>query len=326
MNASTYPQFPSSSGQHIAQRKNHVLRNLSLILLVQILVTIGLFIYQRNLQPEVEATALLDFNIDTIDKWIISDASNKVVLTKSSNGWQLPNLHLLPVDSQKLDDLLDKLKGTKLTWPATTTEASHERFEVTDTRFQRRLEFFAGDKKLGDIFLGGSPGFKKVYLRRAGDKEVFAVELSSFEFTVVNKDWLDRALLVAKQPVEIHGVDFTLIKEGENWRFADGIFAKVDASKVNALTEAIGGFTVQDVNADKLEGEKTSISVKTLAGEWQYEFVKTTAGYVVKRNDRDLYFNISAYEYERLAQIKKQDLVLSEASQSNNANSATSSK
>lgn len=317
MNASTYPQFTPSSGHEIAQRRNYLLRNLLVIFVVQVLVTLGIYVYQRNAQPDMEAKALLDFNMDNIDKWIISDANNKVMLTKSEHGWQLPDLHQLPVDSQKFDNLVDNLKGTRLTWPATTTEASHERFEVAEIKFQRRLEFFSGDKKVGDIFLGTSPGFKKVHLRRAEDNEVYAVELSTFEFSTINKDWLNTSLLTAKQPEKIIGADYQLEKNGENWRLAGDASADVDSSKVNALVEAISGFTVQDLYTGTPQGERVKISVKTPTAEWQYEFIKAGSDYFVKRNDRDLYFKVSADEYERLAQIKKQDLLA--VQQSNNA-------
>lgn len=309
MNVSIQPQFTPVSGEKASRPQNYWSRNLLLLLVVQVLLAIGIYAYQRNAQPQLDARALLDFNLDNVDKLVISDASNSATLAKSADAWQLAELHQLPVETQKLDGLLDKLNGTRLTWPVTTTESSHERFEVTDGKFQRRVGFFTGDKKLGEIFLGTSPGFKKVHLRRAGEKAVYAVELSSFEFSTTDKDWLETELLAAKQPRQIRGSDYQLQQEGDNWRFADDASAKVDNNKARALVDALSGFMVQEVAVGKPEGEAIRLEVNTAAGEWQYEFIKADDDYFVRRNDRDLFFKVSAYEFERIAQIKKADLL-----------------
>ncbi|ACE85583.1 DUF4340 domain-containing protein [Cellvibrio japonicus] len=309
MNASIQPQSTPVYRENVITTKHGWSRQLLLLLVVQVLLVIGIYAYQHQAQPQLEAQALLDMNIDSVDKWVISDASNSVTLVKSANVWQLPELHQLPVEAQKLDSLLDKLKGTKLTWPVATTESSHERFEVAESKFQRRISLFAGDKKLGDIFFGTSPGFKKVHLRRAGEKAVYAVELSSFEFSTTDKDWLETELLAAKQPRQIRGSDYQLQQEGDNWRFADDASAKVDNNKARALVDALSGFMVQEVAVGKPEGEAIRLEVNTAAGEWQYEFIKAGDDYFVRRNDRDLFFKVSAYEFERIAQIKKADLL-----------------
>ena len=308
MNSSTYPQFPAN-GAKLERRTNTLPRNLLLLLMVQVVLAFVIYTYQRNAQPQAEAKALADFNFQKIDKWLISDASNQVTLIKSGANWQLPDLHQLPVDAEKLEGLVEKLKGTKLTWPVATTESSHERFDVAENKFQRRLEFFEGDKKAGEIFLGTSPGFKKVHLRRAGDKDVYAVELSTFEFATVTKDWLDAQLLTVKQPLQIRAADYFVQQDGDNWRFVDDAEAKVDKAKITPVVDAITGFSVQEVATSKPEGESTHLTVRTAVAEWQYEFIKSGENYYVKRNDREQYFKISSVDYERIVQPKKQDLI-----------------
>lgn len=335
MNASTYPQFiVGNNGKQTVSPLNNLLRLLLLFLIIQILVGIAIYAYHRVAQPEAEANALLDFNSEAIDKLIIHDVNNKVILTRSAGGWQLPDLHQLPVDSAKLDDLLDKLRGTKLTWPVTTTESSHARFEVVENKFQRRVEFFTGDKKAGDIFLGNSPGFKKIHLRRANEKEVYAVELSGFDFATTSKDWLNSGLLAVKQPLRIRGADYDLQQDSgllqstnespqksqeqflegltspqQNWRLTQDAAASVNNSALTRLLSALSGLSVQEPITNRPDGERVNLDVKTAEGEWRYEFVKTGADYSVKRSDRDIYFKISAAEYENIARVKKQDLI-----------------
>ncbi len=311
MNSSTYPHFSGTGSAQTLRRKNAWPRNLFILLVLQLVVAIAIYSYQRNAQPQVEAKPLIDFSFDKVDKWLVSDANAQVTLVKSGSTWQLPDLHQLPVDAQKLDGLVEKLKGTTLTWPVATTESSHERFDVAENKFQRRVEFFEGDKKTGEIFLGTSPGFKKVHLRRAGDKDVYAVELSSFEFASVTKDWLDSALLAAKQPVQIRGADYQVQQDGDNWRFVDDATTSLDKAKITAVVDGIAGLAVQDVAAQTLEGQKESITVKTAEAEWQYDFIKAGEDYFVKRSDRDQFFKISKADYDRIVLPKKQDLIAS---------------
>ena len=57
------------------------------------------------------------------------------------------------------------------------------------------------------------------------------------------------------------------------------------------------------------QGETTRVTVESAAGEFQYDFVKAESDYFVKRNDRDIYFKLSQYEFERVAVRTKADLV-----------------
>ena len=204
-------QLASASPLNLWQKR------LTILLIVQVLLVIGLLAYQQNSRVQVNAQPLLSVGIADIDRMVIQDASNKATLQKTGDQWQLPELQQLPVDKQKLDDILQKLDGTKLSWPVTTTASSHERFEVSDSKFQRHIELFQGDSKKAELWLGTSPGFKKIHLRRAGEEQVYAVELTSFEFASEAKDWLplaslqDRAIYYAQR---IPDIDLSLIEHG----------------------------------------------------------------------------------------------------------------
>ncbi|WP_331346459.1 DUF4340 domain-containing protein [Cellvibrio sp. UBA7661] len=288
-------------------------QRLTLILFVQLLLIVGIFAYKKNTQLNVDAQPLLGTAISEVDRIIIRDANSSVVLQKSASGWQLPELQQLPVDQQKLDDILQKLEGTKLTWPVTTTPVSHERFEVTDNKFQRRIELFIGDTKKADILLGSSPGFKKVHLRKESDDNVYAVELTTFEFATNATEWLQKSLLAVKDPTMIKAADYHLQKNGDQWSFvvpADSTSEKIAAEKLNELTNAVANLQIQTAEVQAPEGgERTTIVVASSAGEFTFEFVKAGDAFFVKRNDNNRYFKISQYEYERIANIKKAALV-----------------
>ncbi|WP_331350681.1 DUF4340 domain-containing protein [Cellvibrio sp. UBA7671] len=298
-------------------------RRLTILLIAQVLLILGVFAYQENSRVQFDAQFLLAIKSADIDRMVIQDASNKVTLQKNGSQWQLPELHQLPVDKQKLDEILQKLDGTKLTWPVTTTASSHERFEVSGTKFQRRIELFQGDAKKADLWLGSTPGFKKIHLRREGENQVYAVELTAFEFATASNDWLKSDLLAVKDVTSIKASDYELQKNGEAWTFVatthDANTQKVNATKVTELMNAIGNLQVQEVVAQVPQGETTKLSAKSAAGEFNFEFTKAGGGNFVKRSDRDLYFKLSQTEFERIANVNKGALLASESTSSNTA-------
>lgn len=301
-------------------------RRLTILFVAQVLLILGVFAYQQHSRVQVDAQPLLAIKTADIDRVVIHDVDNKTTLQKTGGEWQLPELQLLPVDKQKLEDVLQKLEGTKLTWPVTTTASSHERFEVADSKFQRRIELFQGETKKADLWLGSSPGFKKIHLRRGGENQVYAVELASFEFATVTNDWLQKDLLAVKDANSIKAVDYELQKTGDIWNFAatnqDSSIQKVDAAKITELVSAFSNLHVQEVVSQVPQGETTNVSVKSAAGEFQYDFIKAESECFVKRNDRDIYFKLSQYEFERIVKQTKADLVAAAQAETNNNNPA----
>lgn len=288
-------------------------KRLTVLLVLQVLLMIGVFAYQQNSRIQIDAQPLLGIITSDIDRIVIQDPSNKVSLQKSGNTWQLPELLQLPVDTQKLDDLLQKLDGTKLTWPVTTTASSHERFEVAEAKFQRRIELFQGENKKADIWLGTSPGFKKIHLRREGENQVYAVELTAFEFALEAKDWLQTDLLAVKDPAAVKGADYQLQKTGNDWSFVGFDSAdsteKVNAAKATELANAFASLQVQEPVSVAPQSEVIQAIVKSADGEFEYDFIKADSNYFVKRNDRDVYFKLSQSEFERITAINKAVLI-----------------
>lgn len=292
-------------------------QRLTVLFIAQLLLILGVFAYQQHSRVQVDVQPLLAINASEVDRVVIQDADNKVVLQKSGMKWQLPDLYQLPVDQQKLDEILQKLEGTTLTWPVTTTARSHERFEVTNSKYQRRIELFKGDTKKADFWLGNTPGFKKIHLRREGEDQVYAVELSAFEFATATNDWLQKGLLAVKDANSIKAADFELQKASDTWNFVAAIpksdTEKVDEAKAMELAKAFSNLQVQEVATQVPEGESTKVSIKSAAGEFEYDFIKTESDYFVKRNDRDTYFRLSQYEFDRIAKPTKADLVAAQS-------------
>lgn len=274
-------------------------QRLWLLLFVQVLLVVGVYAYQKNSASAPEAVPLLPVSTNVINRIEIADSSSSLALEKTANRWQISQASL-PVENEKMTALLDKLGAMRLTWPVANTAASHERFEVGDEKFQHKLRLYEGDKLQAEFYLGSSPGFKKVHLRRAGDNQVYSVALSTIDAGTQVDNWLDKSLLAAKNLTNIKGSDYELQKQGENWLLQNDADTRLDAAKITALVNALGSMQVESV-AQPPKGEVVSLAVKSSDDNWQYEFIKTDAGHFVKRNDREQYFSLSQYEFERIA-------------------------
>ncbi len=282
-------------------------QRLWLLLFIQVLLVVGVYAYQKNSASAPAAVPLLPVSTNLINRLDITDNSTNVQLDKTANRWQLSQSSL-PVDNEKITALLDKLAALRLTWPVANTSSSHERFEVSEEKFQRKLSLYEDDKLQAEFYLGSSPGFKKVHLRRAGDNQVYSVALSASDASTQVDDWLNKSLLGTKNLTNIKGSDYELQKQGENWSLQNDTDTALDAAKVNALVNAIGNMQVESL-AQSPEGERVQLAVKSSDGNWQYEFVKNEAGHFIKRSDRDQYFALSQYEYERIVDVKRENLI-----------------
>ena len=293
---------------------------LSGLLVAQLLLAAVLFLSQQQGQQS-PPEALLSFKPEQLNKLVISDAKQSVTMIKSGDSWVIPVLNQLRADSVTLTGLLTKLEGLKAGWPVTTTKSSHERFEVADDKFQRRLQFYQGDKLAGELFIGTSPGFKKSHVRKPGDDNVYAVNLSSFEWPVKNEDWLDKTLLAAKDINQIKGPDYVLQKKDDGWQFADDENvqqnAESPASQLNQvkameLSMALTGLRVLSPVDQLPAGENKTIAVEVSGpkGNWTYSLVKAGDQYFVSRNDKDVWFSISQLDFDRIAGVDKAQLTL----------------
>ena len=115
---------------------------LSGLLALQIIITVGLYWNHQQQAQQDPQQVLLSFNKDELNRIIINDEDNAVILNKESNHWQLSELGQMPINSGKLDSLLSKLEDLKGGWPVATSQSSQARFEVSDDKFQRRIQLY----------------------------------------------------------------------------------------------------------------------------------------------------------------------------------------
>lgn len=117
-----------------------------------------------------------------------------VRLERSDSGWKVEDS---PAATDKVSDLLERLARLDSAWPVGTTGEARERFAVTEDGYRKKLSLERGEEEPLVLFLGTSPGFKRLHARRADDDAVFSIPLSDFDIPVAADDWIDKALLSA---------------------------------------------------------------------------------------------------------------------------------
>ncbi len=170
---------------------------LSALLITQVGLAVYLFSPVHEQQGGGAQTRLLAIT-DTaaIDSIHIDGEEGKTLrLRRAASGWTLPDIDDLPADDGRIDGLLHRLAGLERGWPVARTHDAAEHFRVTDGDFVRRIDLMHGDERIARLYLGTSPGFRKIHARVDGDDGIYAVALSAFEVAPKADDWLDKGLL-----------------------------------------------------------------------------------------------------------------------------------
>ncbi len=290
---------------------------LSIVLVLQVVVAGGIMFSQQQSATSEQQHPLLSFATDELDKIVISEADSSVTLKKEAGSWVLPAYQNLPANQTKLTDVLENLNNMKGGWPVATSASSHERFEVDGNKFKKRVQLFNGDKTVGELFIGTSPGYRKSHVRTEGHDEVFAAELSAFEFSVKQADWLNKEMLYTDDISSVEAASYSIKKKGDNWSFVgneENSEAEVDKSKASDLVSAIQKLHVQDIASEdvKLAETKAEDTLKIAAGNnaFTYEFLSADDKYYVKRSDFEKPFVISKTAYDNIIQKSVSDLAV----------------
>ena len=218
------------------------------LLAVQVLVIATLLVASDRGAGET-AVGLLPIEPDQVVRFSVTAGDEEVALARGEEGWQLDGG--LPADDGKVGEVLDKLAKAAAAWPVATSAATAERFEVTKDNFQRRLTVESGDGETLTLYLGSSPGYRRVHARAEGADEVFSIDFSNYEAPADPSQWLDSTLLRPRGEItRVHRDDAWSLERGEeagDW-LVDGVPADQHA-------------------ADKLVGRFDDLSVLGLAAE-----------------------------------------------------------
>ncbi len=276
------------------------------LLAVQALIVAGLLVAGSTGGGEA-AEGLLPFEPAQAVSLNIATDEEEVALYRGEDGWELDGG--LPADDGKVGEVLDKLAKVSAAWPVATSAATAERFEVTEDSFQRRLTIGSEGGGTATLFLGSSPGYRRVHARAAGADEVYSIDFSNYEAPTDPGQWLERTLLRPEGEVAAvnrdGGWSLTGGEEGD-W-LVDGAPADQEAAD-----KLIGRF--EDLNVLGIAGNEGepggSFSVRDDAGEYRLDFffAEDEDDYSVSSSRVEGRFEIATYVAEQML-IGTEDLL-----------------
>lgn len=205
-----------------------------------------LFLYSRpgDTGAPLKSENLLSVDFTKVDHITIMDKEKKSVqLAKDKDGtWVLPDNMGFPASPEKIKDVIDKMAGFKRSWPMGKTSVSAKQFEVIDEKFERKIDFMTGDKKLSTLYLGTSPSFKKISARVDGETLVYGIDFNAYDAPVDSKLWIhkDYYKVASDKAKEIRFEFLTLKNDAGSFKLGDlSENEAMDASKVlNIVTNA----------------------------------------------------------------------------------------
>ena len=282
---------------------------LATILVIQIAL-VALVWWFRLGDDEQRPEPLLSFEPDSIQRIEISAIGEKrgVTLVRDTDNWQLvPDI---PADADKVEQFLTKLADTDSGWPVAEQDSTAERFEVTNENHQRHIVLYDADKVLGGVYLGTSPGYRKVHARADSGGPVYSVKFSVYEVGMDSASWLDRSILQAVGEVReltLEGV-FSLSSEGDDgWVSDQG--GDLDQDAVQTLIDRFRNLTVTGIYEEPVsDGPLLTYIVTDDEGPQHLTIVRlekadgdvTSSRYVVSSNRREGHFELASYIAERI--------------------------
>lgn len=272
------------------------LRPLIALLAVQLLLALWLLWPAQQLeglsskillQPTSELTSLT-----------IEHEDDTLTLSKSAGQWQLSSYFDLPVRESKLTEALSSLDSLRAGWPVATTDEAAKRFEVASDNFQRKLTLQWTDGKSQTLWLGTSPGYRKQHLRVDSESEIYAPELSAWQFAATGKSWLDTSLLSSKDVTKVQSTEFAVSKDGDIWRFEGPKLKELDQDKWQSWLNKLTSLAVQEASTEQELGIKTDNPVASLK-VWQgstYAKGDPSVSYSLYQKEKAYWLKSSAFE------------------------------
>ena len=285
-----------------------LMRNLTVLLIVQLLLALWLF---SSSNDDIETRPLLP-QLNAADSLLLSSKDGELALTKHGDNWQLTGG--LPVSQGKLDNLLRDLSALKTGWPVAQSAEAQSRFSVAEDKFEQKLVLKQGEKALHTLYLGDSPAFRQLYLRTDGDEAIYKAALNRFELSVDESVWLDKQLLRLPVVERIAQGDNSLSRQGDNWQLSlNGESHSADSAAARELVAKLSALSVLKRAAKApLSSDITELSVRSSARDYQYQLVKQDDTALIRRNDIDLWFELSQSQFEPLISVDWTALVKSE--------------
>ena len=276
---------------------------LLLVLAVQLLALVWVFWPSALPGAEDAEKPLLTVAVEQVDRLLISDADSNLEMRRDEDAWRMPEYHNLAVQDSLVERLLAELPGMGRGFPIAGSSGAKPRFEVAEDNFQRRVQYFAGEEQLAQLFLGTSPGFRQIHVRPGQEDLIYSIEFNSYDLPVNSTHWLDKTLLQVEEPSAISGLDYRIHRSEDQWLGEDGDAASETA--VERLTNGLASLRVTgaaDAETTAILEEMAPPVLSVSAGDtaYYYRLYEIEDAYYMRRSDIPVFFALSKFDYDRL--------------------------
>lgn len=296
---------------------------LTILLVLQIALVAILFFTKTDSGAYGSDEKLLDLKFDSVDKIILQGVENKtLVLQKKKGGWTLPGYFQFPASREKLDRVFGKLFDVTVGWPVATTQSAENRFKVATDEFEVKL-VFSSAQTAQTLFLGTSPGFKKIHARVDGNNTIYGIDFSAYQASTKPIDWVNQSILhVPREDISAIEIGGLIVKRVEGKFVVDGLAEgeQMVEPEIQLLLTQVSSLGFQDVLGEKnnpaysLDSSVLELTLVDKAGRrlrYRYAKLKDSDDYVLKPSDSNYYFKVAKYNVESLLGFDRKKLVKS---------------
>ncbi len=284
---------------------NRAVTGLFLLMAVQAVVLLAQYWPDLQKQQSTRPQALLSTDSTEITAVNIDDGKgHKVELTHRGGHWLLPQRQNLPADAQRIESLLAAINAANRGWPVAHTAAARQRFKVADYLYQRRIELLANGQAAGVVYLGTSPGYRKVYARNGNDNAIYSITFNVFDAPVQIDAWLDRRLLQIRTPLRIDADTYSLHREGSQWRAGTGGIP--DQRELLILLTTLQNLQVHGIADEKLSSilDATEadivLTVQGLAATVTLSIYTHQRQHFIRSSEYPFYFKMDSADFDQL--------------------------
>ena len=294
---------------------------LSGLLAIQLILTAAVTLTGEDYEAFQAEEKVLSFDKKEVDGLRIEDGTDSVSLKKQEGKWLLPESGDFPANQSSVEQLLSNLATLKKGWPVAKTRSALRRFKVDEEQFERKLVLLSGDEAQATLYVGTSPGFRKVHIRPANGDEVYAVMFNTWDAAAKADEWIDKDVLTLEESdldrVEMPGVVLHW-KDGKP-KVADlGEKEQTNEKESRSLLGKLTKLRIQSVLGTEIKPEyrqdepALEVKITRKGGEvLNYRFSKSedASYYILKRSDLDHYFKVAEYTLNPIKETTREKLV-----------------
>ncbi|WP_337879770.1 DUF4340 domain-containing protein [Rheinheimera sp.] len=290
------------------------MKHWTLILSLGLAIQLGLTAWLWWPAPAPQTTTLLQLDRQQLNEIRLQQGGQQLVLHKQDGQWRLPALQDQPANSGKIALLLSQLAEQRLGFPVSQSVASHQRFSVADDNYQWKLSLKAGQQQQ-EWLIGNSPAFKQLYLRQAGQDQVYQVALNSADWSTDASRWFDTGLLQVPALQQLSTDGLELSQQDGKWQLSQpqGQPELADQAAAEQLQRRFASLQVTGpalpAPAIPAQDPVKNLSVRSATGQWQFRLKSGADQYLIQRSDRPHWYPIAKADFDHLAQLRPDQLV-----------------